>query len=157
MRNAFDDPESDSENNSSAAPAVANSGLKINNSKSRFQPKVDQKKEFEQKVKDSISEKTDRNKKALELGQKFLSLLHDKTLTLNKSIIQKDFEKQICNDLFLLATDGNNDPNEDEGAGSLVLDTLFFKSLLIIRDRLNDLEFSNKQIKDSIESLTASK
>jgi len=157
MRNAFDDPESDSENNSSAAPAVANSGLKINNSKSRFQPKVDQKKEFEQKVKDSISEKTDRNKKALELGQKFLSLLHDKTLTLNKSIIQKDFEKQICNDLFLLATAVNNDPNEHEGAGSLVLDTLFFKSLLIIRDRLNDLEFSNKQIKDSIESLTASK
>ncbi len=141
MRTAFDDQDQEPEN------TAQKSNLKINNSKSRFQPKLDSKKEFDEKVKEVVGEKSERNKKALDLGQKFLSTLRDKTLTINKTIIQKDIEKQICNDLFILATAVNNDPTESEGAGSLVLDTLFFKSLLMMRDRLNDLEFSIQEMK----------
>lgn len=145
MRNAFDAPGDNEEENQELSKS---SGLKINNTKSRFQPKVDSKKEFDQKVKEAVADKLDRNKKALELGQKFLSCLHDKTLSSNKSVIQKDVERQVCNDLFLLATAVNNDPNESEGAGSLVLDTLFFKSFLIMRDRMNELDFLIKQMQD---------
>jgi hypothetical protein len=145
MRTAFEDP--DSEKNE----PETKSGLKINNSKSKFQVKNDQKKDFDQKVKELVSEKSERNKKALELGQKFLSALNDKTLSSNKSLIQKDLEKQICNDLFLLATAVNNDPTESEGGGSLVLDTLFFKSLLMMRDRLNELEYSFKSLNEKLK------
>jgi hypothetical protein len=135
MKTAFEEP-SPEENTDKK------SGLKVNNLKSRFQPKQDSQKDFDKKVKEFVSEKSERNKKALELGQKFLSMLNDKMLNSNKSLIQKDLEKQICNDLFSLATAVNNDPSESEGAGSLVLDTLFFKSLLIMRDRLNEIEYS---------------
>lgn len=144
MRTAFEESGSDKDLESNIK-----SNLKIDNSKSKFQPKVDAKKEFDAKVKEVVGEKADRNKKALELGQKFLGSLRDRTLASNKSIIQKDIEKQICNDLFILATAVNNDPTESEGAGSLVLDTLFFKSLLIMRDRLNELEFSIQDLKNN--------
>jgi|LauGreDrversion4_2_1035121.scaffolds.fasta_scaffold09046_8 hypothetical protein len=149
MKKAFGEPDTEQEEpQSQEAGFNPRSGLKINNAKSRFNAKPDTKKDFEQKVKDAISDKVDRNKKALELGQKFLSLLHDRTLSSNKSVIQKDVEKQVCNDLFFLATAVNNDPNESEGAGSLVLDTLFFKSLLIVRDRLNEMDYIVNQLKE---------
>jgi hypothetical protein len=45
-------------------------------------------------------------------------------------------------ELFNLAQEINNDPSELEAAGSAMLDTLFFKSLLILRDRLNKIEYS---------------
>lgn len=147
MRNAFDEPNDSTD----SSKTEKKSGLKIDNSKSMFQPKVDSQKAFDAKVKEVMNDKMDRNKKALELGQKFLSMLHDRTLSSNKSLIQKDLEKQICNDLFFLASAVNNDPTESEGAGSLVLDTLFFKSLLIMRDRLNDLDFSIKKMKDNAQ------
>ena len=106
MRNAFDDPDDSIETNKTEKK----SGLKIDNSKSMFQPKVDSQKAFDAKVKEVMNDKIDRNKKALELGQKFLSMLHDRTLPSNKSLIQKDLEKQICNDLFFLASAGQESP-----------------------------------------------
>lgn len=142
MKSAFEDDY----NSSEESPKKS---LKINNSKSQFQPKIDSKKEFNSKVKEMLEDKNDRNRKAFELGQKFISILSDKTLNSNKGPIQKDLEKQICNDLFALAVSINNDPVEAEGAGSLVLDTLFFKSLLIMRDRLNDIEYSLQSLSNS--------
>lgn len=142
MKSPFEEKQQD--------PSVSDAPkLKLDTSKSKFQINSNSKKDFDSQVKDAIGEKNNRNKKALELGQKFLSTLADKTLNSNKSIIKKDLEKQICNDLFMLATSVNNDPNEPEGAGSLLLDTLFFKSLLIMRDRLNELEFLLHEVKTS--------
>jgi len=138
MKSAFEDTDPETVQN------PVKKSLKIDNSKSQFQTKPIDKESFDKKVKESISDKTDRNKKAFDLGQKFISILSDRTLVSNKGPIQKDLEKQICNDLFALAVAVNNDPSESEGAGSLVLDTLFFKSLLIMRDRLNELEYSLK-------------
>lgn len=136
MKTAFEDSDPKENENS------INKSLKIDNSKSKFQTKSVDKDSFDKKVKEVINDKNDRNKKAFELGQKFISVLSDKTLSSNKGPIQKDLEKQICNDLFMLAVAVNNDPAESEGAGSLVLDTLFFKSLLMMRDRLNEIEYS---------------
>lgn len=141
MTSAFDKDNSENDLDSKKT-------LKINNSKSKFQSLGSSKKDFDSKVKEMVDDKNNRNKKAFELGQKFISMLSDKTLLSNKGPIQKDLEKQICNDLFALAVSVNNDPLESEGAGSLVLDTLFFKSLLIMRDRLNEIEFSLESLKD---------
>jgi hypothetical protein len=145
MRTAFEDEDAEPK------PEAPKKGLKIDSSKSKFQLKSDSKKDFDAKVKDFVNDKSERNKKAFELGQKFISILSDKTLNSNKGPITKDLEKQVCNDLFSLAVAVNNDPSEAEGAGSLVLDTLFFKSLLMMRDRLNEIEYllQKNKINDS--------
>jgi len=144
MKTAFEETDPSTNENS------VKKSLKIDNSKSQFQTKLVDRESFDKKVKESINDRSDRNKKAFDLGQKFILILSDKTLVSNKGPIQKDLEKQICNDLFTLAVAVNNDPSESEGAGSLVLDTLFFKSLLIMRDRLNELEYSLKANNQSL-------
>lgn len=127
--------------------------IKIDNKKSKFQNKSKSKEDFNSRVKEVVGEKEERNKKAFELGQKFISHISDKTLQVNKGPIQKDLEKQTCSDLFLLSSTLNNDPSEPEGAGSLVLDTLFIKSFLIMRDRINELEYANLQLQKRIQEL----
>lgn len=129
-----------------------NKKVKLSNEKSKFQKKDNSSSSssFEDLVKNKVASSNDRNVKAFELGKKFLSILNDKTLPENKGPIVKNVESQVCIDLFNLAQEINNDPSEAESAGSAMLDTLFFKSLLSLRDKLNKIEYilsNNESIK----------
>lgn len=118
-----------------------NKKIKLSNEKSKFAKQQKSGANFNDLVNEKVTEKNSRNAKAFELGKKFLSVLNDKTLPENKGPINKNVESQICLDLFNLAQEINNDPAEQESAGSAMLDTLFFKSLFILRDKLNKLEY----------------
>lgn len=117
--------------------------LKIDNSKSRFGSSsyTNLKDEFEKKVKDTTDSKNERNKQAFELGSAFIKILDDRTLKINKGPQQTNKELQICNDLFKLATELNDDEKEPNAAGAAMLDVLFFRALLSIRNRINEIEY----------------
>lgn len=121
--------------------AEINKKIKLSNEKSKFAKLQKPESNFNSIVNEKVTEKNSRNVKAFELGKKFISVLNDKTLPENKGPINKNVESQICLDLFNLAQEINNDPAEQESAGSAMLDTLFFKSLFILRDKLNKLEY----------------
>ena len=133
-----------------------NKKIKLSNEKSKFAKDSKPSTNFNSLVNEKVTEKNSRNVKAFELGKKFLTILSDKTLPENKGPINKNVESQICLDLFNLAQEINNDPAEQESAGSAMLDTLFFKSLLILRDKFNKLEYqltnesSNNKTQDNI-------
>ena len=48
--------------------------------------------------------------------------------------------------MIKLAVDVNNDPNEQEGMGSLMWIVLLLKTLLMQRDRINQLEYVVSQL-----------
>ena len=56
-----------------------------------------------------------------------------------------------------LAVDINNDPNEQEGMGSLTWITLLFSACLSQRDRLNKLEYLTEQLGKKIDSMQVDK
>lgn len=127
--------------NSSDEVLESNKKINLSNEKSKFKKSGDKPPPFDEMVKNKVNASNDRNSKAFELGKKFLSILNDKTLPENKGPIVKNVESQVCIELFNLAQEINNDPSEPESAGSAMLDTLFFKSLLMLRDKINKIEY----------------
>lgn len=127
-------------------------GLKIDNSKSRFAPKepdVDV-----EAAARAIGRKIDNKKEmAYKLGLKFMNMLKDRTVTQNKNQITKSMEKEVVSNLMQFAVDTNNDENELEGMGSIALSTLLFKSVLYVRDVLNEADYKMAQQAKQIREL----
>src|SRR5579864_250174 len=97
--------------------------------------------EFQQKVQASQETMAGYKKRAAELFVQFQRSMADRTLAQNRNIFNSETEKEMLQNMLQLATEINNDPNEEEGMGSLTLITLLLKTCLAQRDRLNDLEF----------------
>lgn len=123
---------------------------KVSSQKSIFDgiPKKSSYEEFSKKV-DSVQEKNNSHKiKAAELSSQFYKVLNDKTLRENKTIFSKSIEKDLLLELINLSIEINNDQFEKEGMGSLTLITLLFNSLLLQRDKINNLEFELSKLKE---------
>ena len=56
-----------------------------------------------------------------------------------------------------LGIDINNDPNEQEGMGSMTWITLLLKICLSQKDRINQLEYSVSQMEKKISALDGNK
>jgi len=107
---------------------------------------------FEQKVK-GVAEKTSTHKiKAAELATEFKKMMLDKTLEQNKSIFAKEVEREVLSKMVQLAVEINNDPDEQEGMGSLIWITLLFSSCLAQRDKINKCEYLISQLEKKIDS-----
>lgn len=130
------------QNNDDEKDLKLSSGVKFNTNKTQFKNPAKNLPDIKKLAQDIEQNKVDKNRLAFELGQNFIQLLNDKTLVNNKGPKSLEYEKQVCGQLFILAQQLNNSPNENEAAGSLVLETLFFKALLKQRDRLNELEYN---------------
>jgi hypothetical protein len=134
----FDEEEDDIE-------LPRNSGLKkVSTSKSIFdgKEKKPSKEDLLSKI-NKIEEKSDSYKsRAASLASQFNKLMSDTTLSVNKSVFDKEFEKDLLINMISLATEINNDPNEKEGMGSLSWITLLLKTCFNQRDRINKLEFN---------------
>lgn len=120
------------------------SGVKnVSSQKSIFEnkPKKPTLDSFKQTVAQVEENKSVYRKRANELASSLLELMNDKTLAANKNIIQKDVERETLSNLLKLAEEINNDENENEGTGSLFLNTLLFKCILLQRDKINALEY----------------
>lgn len=127
------------------------SGVKnVSSQKSIFEnkPKKPTFDSFKQTVAQVEENKSVYRKRANELASSLLELMNDKTLAANKNIIQKDVERETLSNLLKLAEEINNDENENEGTGSLFLNTLLFKCILLQRDKINALEYGVSKLID---------
>jgi|688.fasta_scaffold881774_2 hypothetical protein len=135
-------------------------GLKnVSSKKSIFEslPKKPSPEEFEKRVKDAQESNSGYKKRAAELALNFKKILEDKTLPQNKNIFANEFERELLVKMIQLAIEINNDPNEQEGMGSLGWITLLFKTILSQRDRINNLEYNISVLEKKLEPATLSK
>ncbi|MFA5757975.1 MAG: hypothetical protein WC942_01160 [Clostridia bacterium] len=137
---------------------VATRGVKLKNKNAEILEKEKQEKEEYKQKFNKLADKTieyqdQKSKKAVDCVSKFLSLATDKVLPRNKGVIASDVEREIRQDIIQLALDLNNDETEeDNGKGSVVVLSVLTKIILLYRDRLNDLEYELECLKKSNKS-----
>jgi carboxylesterase type B len=105
-------------------------------------PKKPTPQEFQQKVQQSQEKLVGYNKRAAELYMQFQRAIADKTLAQNRNVFAADTEREMLQNLLQLASEINEDPNEQESRGSLTLVILLLKTALAQRDRINELEYA---------------
>jgi hypothetical protein len=125
-------------------PKGINKGVKLKNKQNNV---AHTQVEFEQRAKEFMSDKQERNKTVLSLAQEFMTLIRDRTLPQNKSVMAKDIEQQTVVKLANAALIINQDDSEAEGMGSIAMINLLFKVVLAQRDKLNELEYELAQLK----------
>jgi hypothetical protein len=106
--------------------------------------------EFNEKVLKHQEDHNNYKLQAAQLACQFNKLLSNKTLKQNKNLFSKELEIELLTNMIQLAIEVNNDPNEQEGMGSLSWITLLLKTALSQRDRLNELEFELHQLKNNL-------
>lgn len=97
---------------------------------------------FEERAKEFMTDKQERNKAVLTLAQDFMTLMRDRTLPQNKTVMAKDIEQQTIAKLANAALAINDDDSEIEGMGSIALVNLLFKVVLLQRDKMNELDYT---------------
>jgi hypothetical protein len=127
-------------------------GLKISNNNSKYTKIAEDKASFNERADDLMTDKKIRNKRAAELVSQFISIVKDKTITDNKTVIAKDVEREICSKLINLCLEINMDESELDGMGNTALINLLLKTTLLQRDIINDLDYKvfklEKQFKE---------
>ena len=132
---------------------TATRGLKLKNKHQEKREKEKKEKEeylkkFEEKAEQSFKNYTEKEARAVKIVSCYLEMTKDKTLARNKGGIVADLEREARTDLIQLALDQNNDENEqDNGKGSVIVLSVLTKIILLFRDRINDLEFEIQEMK----------
>lgn len=127
--------------------------VKLDNSKSRFAKKAEEKKQinanFEGQVEEYQIQQAAIVKKAADLTSTFMGLIKDSTLKENKGPIQLDLEQQICKDLTELSLELNQDQTQPEGIGSAGMTLLLLKIVMYQRDKINELGYKISKLEKS--------
>ncbi|MCK9567687.1 hypothetical protein M0R72_01900 [Candidatus Pacearchaeota archaeon] len=140
---------------------VATRGVKLR-TKAAIQKEQDQqereeyKARFEENADKTVKYHDEKSKKAIDIITRYHKLTEDKTLFRNRGSIATDVEREIRQQIIQLALDMNNDENEeDNGKGSVVVLSVVTKILLMYRDRLNDLEYEIQQLKRELHKVSS--
>jgi len=122
--------------------------------KSMFEgkPKPPTQQEFQRKVEDAQEKLAGYKKRAADLFVQFNKTILDKTLPQNRNVFNIESEKEMLQNMIQLAIEINNDPNEQEGMGSLTWITCLFKTTLAQRDRINELEYAMNVFQKKLDS-----
>lgn len=134
---------------------IKQKGMKISNSsRSNNPPPKPSAETFQKQAGEANDRAIDFSKRAQELATRFVKMMEEKTLVQNKSVFAIDIEKETMTDLIKLGIEINNDEtlpvDQPGGMGSIGLISMLFRSLIGLRDRVNNLEYSlnlaNKKI-----------
>ena len=115
-------------------------------------PKKPTPQEFRRHVQEVQEKSSFYKKRASELATQFSRMMSDKTLPQNRSIFVNEAKRELLGNIIQLAKDINNDPNELEGDGSLILSIVLFNTCFDQRDRINQLEYALTQIQAKLDS-----
>lgn len=141
-REAFKNPES-----------IKGKGLKINNEKSAIQPAPqNQSAAFEERAKEINSKNEEYKQRGWELIAKYKSMIDDRVLPENKSVLSRGVEAETVNKLIVLASEMNEDENQPESYGSTTLCVLLMKMMLAQRDTINILAYKIDRLEKSLKS-----
>src|ERR1700722_10222955 len=93
----------------------------VSSQKSMFDnvPKKTTPEEFQRQVHTQQEKSSSYKVRASKLAIDFGKMMSDKTLSQNKSLFAQEAERETLSNMIQLAVDINNDPNEQEGMGSL--------------------------------------
>ena len=108
--------------------------------------------EFQRKVEAAQEKMSGYKKRAAELFVQFNKAVVDKTLPQNRNVFNLESEKEMLQNMIQLAIEINNDPNEQEGMGSLTWITCLFKTTMAQRDRINELEYAVSMMQKKLDS-----
>jgi hypothetical protein len=128
-------------------------GLKINNSKSSvITPKSDKEEEiaFERSAKEELEKQEEYKSRWHELGPRFRSIIENRVLSQNKSLITKDLEQEALNKIILLVNEMNTDINQPDAYGATSLLMLIMKMMIVQRDTINNLSFKIEQMEKNV-------
>lgn len=135
-------------------PPIKKKGVKIDNQNSSIpQPKPDTAALFDNNAILANSKYEEYKQRTWELSLKFKSMIEDRTLPENKSILVKGIESETLTKLVSLASDMNEDDNQPEAIGSVALSMLLMKMLLLQRDTINILMFNIDKLERSNSKL----
>lgn len=130
-----------------------NKNIKINGKQPRFKSsKAVSEEQFKEKIREHQEGNKELMGKIWELSNKYTSSIKDKTLSENKSPLQKEIETDIAKQLTNIALDLNNDEQQPEGVGSIGLLMLLLKTNLIQRNIINDLGYKVHKLEQSLDS-----
>lgn len=119
--------------------------IKLDPKKSRFAKEQEHKQNFQANVDEAVEKNQNYNILAQKLGQEFLNIISDRTLMSEKTLPIQEKEINLLRQLIDLGNNYNNDllllEDNKEGMGSIILASLMFKTLLMFRNRINELEY----------------
>lgn len=126
----------------------------VSSQKSMFegQPKKPTPQEFASQVHAQQERSASYKVRAAKLAGDFGKMMGDKTLPQNKNIFSREAERELLGNMMQLAIEINNDPNEQEGMGSLSWITVLFNTCIAQRDRLNFIEYRLEQTEKTVNS-----
>jgi hypothetical protein len=103
---------------------------------------------FDERAEQTVKHHNEQGGRAMEAITRFLKMSEDKTLAQNRGTIANDVEREVRQELLQLALDMNNDETEDDnGKGSVVVLSVVTKILMLYRDRMNEMEYEMHQLK----------
>ena len=129
-------------------------GMKqVEGQKSMFEgkPRKQTQQEFQQKIQGAQEQSSEYKQAAADLYSKFLKILRNKTLSQNKSMIDRNVESEVLLNLIRLAQNLNVDPNERESEGSLTLVIILLKTCLEQNERINELEYNMHNVLEKLK------
>lgn len=133
----FDDDYKDLDNNQKKS-------LKINNPpKTTTAPSA---KTFQEQATEAFHRDANIKEKLIKLATQYKGFFLDNTLSINKSPIVVSLEKEVPEKLIELMSEINNDVAQREGEGSNILILLLMKCMLLQRDQINELKYSNEKL-----------
>lgn len=141
---------------------VATRGVKLKNKAAEAKEKEKKEREeymrkFDERAEQTVKYHQEQGNRAVEVISRFLKMAEDKTLAQNRGGIAEDVEREIRQQLIQLALDMNNDENEDDnGKGSVVVLSVVSKIILLYRDRLNSLEYELQQLRRELKTKESS-
>jgi hypothetical protein len=145
------------------APTAPTKGLKIQNvnqvEKERQQAEKEQiLNSFNAAADKTIEYDTELKKRPAEITQRFMAMAQSKVLKRNKTNVNVSIESQIVKEVISLGMELDNnldprDPNVQFGVGSISLMTMLLNILLNQRDKINDLEYDYKVLKQELTDL----
>jgi hypothetical protein len=97
--------------------------------------------EFQHQVQQVQDVQSGYKKRAAELFVQFQKSMADKTLPQNRNVFNAESEKELLQNMIVLAAEINSDPNERESEGSLTWIVLLLKTCFNQRDKMNELEY----------------
>jgi hypothetical protein len=133
-------------------PKARKTGLKLNNATSAIpQPKVSNAAVFDQKASAAFEKIQGYKQRMWDLSAKFKSFVEDRILSVNKTVISKDLEGEVLQQLITVASEMNEDDTQPEGLGSTALCMLLMKMTLLQRDIINDLGYKVDKLERQLQ------
>lgn len=141
---------------------VATRGVKLKNkaAEQAAQDKRDREeymRKFDQRADQTVKYHVETGNNTVDVISNYMRMSEDRTLPHNRGSIGDDVEREIRQKIIQLALDLNNDENEeDNGKGSVIVLSAVTKVLLLYRDRINFLEYELEQLKFELKKKNAS-